>query len=49
LRLIAEGHVSVDYWEDTTVRLYRQFGLVTLLDDRIVLTEAGKRALAESC
>lgn len=44
LSLIGEVFVSVDYWEDETIRLYRALGLVLSDGDRINLTAAGRQA-----
>lgn len=46
LRLIASHFVCSTYWDDETIRYYRVFGLVARDRERLVLTEAGKRALA---
>jgi hypothetical protein len=47
LRFIAKSEVREDYWEDATIRLYRELGLVAIIDGRIVLTDEGKRAVGE--
>ena len=46
LRFIASHFVCSSYWDDETIRYYRVFGLVARDRGRLVLTEAGKRALA---
>jgi hypothetical protein len=44
LRWIAQVWVSASYWEDETIRRYRQLGLVSNNGARLRLTEAGQRA-----
>ena len=47
LRTIAEVWVSADFWEDETIKRYRELGLVTRIGDRITLTVAGKQVAQE--
>ena len=37
--------VCASYWEDETIKRYREDGLVTRIGDRITLAEGGKQAI----
>jgi hypothetical protein len=45
LTRIGKIWVCGSYLEDETMKRYRELGLVTLIGDRISLTEAGKQAI----
>jgi hypothetical protein len=45
LVFIGEAFVGVDYWDDKTIKRYRAAGLVRLIDNQIMLTEAGRQLL----
>lgn len=49
LQTIAETWVSADFWEDETIKRYRELGLVTCIADRIALTEAGQQVVSAVC
>jgi hypothetical protein len=38
--------VGSDYWEDKTIKKCRAAGLVELIDNRIMLTDAGRQVAA---
>jgi hypothetical protein len=40
--------VGVDYWEESTIRLYRDLGLVFSSGKRINLTAAGRQVVARA-
>jgi len=46
LIFIEESYVGRDYWDNETMKRYRAAGLVQLIDNRIVLTEAGRQLAA---